>query len=265
MSDPYLTLFTSSNNNNESELDQPETEPEAAFVPLPRPPYTQPQNVFQRDSEMMARMAAQQTYQQMRQTGMLHPPSNAQGLLDSFSDPFLRRKLIFMILHWEQAFPVELKGIIPSRPKLNSMDTEQLRILLQDVKFTVGLSNSATLENMVSGEIFQVLEGMLKKYTPIKAQGVGQALSENKMFQKILKESILDATEAVYTQPKIRALAMGAKVIWDAHIHNGNVEEQKLFLDSPFMDPDSDKPDPVLLDIALEMENLDKQVDQLVS
>lgn len=239
----YLTFF------KPSPTTAPIYEPEADFIPMPNPP-PQPTNANQSFLNRQAREAAQTLVNQMKVRGQLDPLHT--------SDPFIKRKLIFIILRWanEPLFQQDLKGLVPSTAALNRMDVEELKHLLQEVKFAVALSNSTGFENAIASDAFFKAEELLKTFTPIKADGLGGALSTNMMFQKVLKEAILDTTEAIYTKPKYRGIALGLKLVWDTHLHNSAIEQHVAFMNEPILGRNGERNDTNMQSIIDEMTHL---------
>lgn len=236
--EPYLSFFTSTGGAQE-DLVAPAEEVAPILPPPPRPP---PVHAMPQED---ARAAAQQMLRHIKARGGLAPHAEL--------NPFVKRKLIFSIRRWCEAFPEELAGLCPPVPMLNKMGEHELFNLLREIKMAVGLSNSSALEKMVSTDMFYQIEDGLTQYTPIKATGLGNALSTNITFQKVLKECILDSTELFYTEPKYRALAMGAKVLWETHQQNAALEEHMKFMNEPLFGHNNERIDNEMQNIIGEL------------
>lgn len=194
-------------------------------TPSPSPPMHHPNlNAV----EQQGRQAAQSFLQGLKQQGAFHVSENYQ-----MPDPFKKRKLIFNLRRRVEAFPDELKDLIPPPAHLEKLNEPELDMLLQEAKFTVATSNSTALEKMVSGELFQHAEALIVNNTPLKARGYGNALTTNIAFQKALKEWMLDNTDIFYSEPKYRAGAIALRVLWDTHEQNQLLEQHVQFMQKP--------------------------------
>lgn len=139
-----------------------------------------------------------------------------------------RRKLILKLKSYATSFP-DVCGELLKDKSLEHMDTRQLEVLLNEVKFTVGAKTSQIVTGLFSAQMLTLPQHLLAENTPLYVEGPAvqlNNLAQSKDYQDLVKELTLEYADWVYQKPENRFMAYMANSIMTIHNINSNAIER---------------------------------------
>lgn len=139
-----------------------------------------------------------------------------------------RRKLILKLKSYATSFP-DVCGELLKDKALENMDTRQLEVLLNEVKFTVGAKTSQIVTGAFSAQMLTLPQYLLAENTPLYVEGPALQLTnlaQSKDYQDLVKELTLEYADWVYQKPENRFLAYMANSIMTIHNINSQAIEK---------------------------------------
>lgn len=208
----------------------PRSKPPAAQTPSPDAPMPSPSD------ESVKRLLEQPPEKEKGEK--MHGELSGEGEI-------YRRKLILKLKSYATSFP-DVCGELLKDKGLENMDTRQLEVLLNEVKFTVGARTSQIVTGAFSSQILLLEQYLLAENTSLYVEGPSVQLTQlanSKDYQDLVKELTLEYADWIYQRPENRFFAFMANAVMTMHsvnskaIENGAADPKKR--KRAFIDPNT--------------------------
>lgn len=144
-----------------------------------------------------------------------------------------KTKLILKLRRFAEFQKKNLEDFDLSREKLNELSTDDLRILLEQVKFSVGCRNSGDFFYKSVLGATNIAENMAVKFSSFRVQGLTFLLANDEEFKNVINEIALENQELTYLNPYQRLGYIFMKNALQLHQMNANREAIGVSISKP--------------------------------